>query len=361
MHSVIPTCALCTAVLVSMCADGPSERTNASPLAPWLIDDDEDDIILGGSGPINTIPTGIDEDDMLLGTPVSWPFGMPTLRTEMHLRRQQHGGGIYIAGPTLAELRRRRAAEAAEAEAETLRLLRSAGLRAAQAKGCLRKAPGLRRVRHDILRARLDCLRAILPPRATTSVLRGAPSLLIHTQFNASLHSKFRQLQRVTGLSASRIAIAAPSLLHLDAGGLATRVNGMQAALPGVQVSVILRRAPRLLSSKPETLRANFAALAAVLPPPADAAAIVERQPTLLGSSPDRLAEKIDLLEELTSEGERAALIGSPASFARTLTASLEVIGRLRVDHLHTSGSPRGITSIIFMPKRQWQQRQQNS
>ena len=69
--------------------------------------------------------------------------------------------------------------------------------------------------------------------------------------------------------------------------------------------------------------------------------------------------KKVRLLDELMTSEERSALIRRPASLARTLTASLEVIERLRSVPPRSNGRPRAIAGILFMPKRQWEQCQQ--
>ena len=89
------------------------------------------------------------------------------------------------------------------------------------------------------------------------------------------------------------------------------------------------------------------------LPAEVDVAQVVHLQPTLLASSRKRLAAKIALLRELCTDDEWAALL-QRTSFARALTASIDVIGRLRDAPRPEDGSPRPVTSILLMSKRQF-------
>ena len=111
-----------------------------------------------------------------------------------------------------------------------------------------------------------------------------------------------------------------------------------------------LQRVPRLLGFKAETLRAALDDLGAVLPDGVHVGSVVQRQPTLLGTSRVKLKAKCELLRELCSAEEWARLLES-TSFARALTASVEVIERLRVAPRPSGGGPRPVVRILLMTK----------
>ena len=90
---------------------------------------------------------------------------------------------------------------------------------------------------------------------------RGARwALLLHASLSASLPAKLAALSEATGLPPARACIAAPGLLLLDASQIATRRARLHDCLPAAGglrdcLPTLLRRAPRLLASKPESLR----------------------------------------------------------------------------------------------------------
>lgn len=328
----------------------------------------EDDIILGAAlperlaaedagTPLGVPPANADEidddDDVILGEPVEWPFGPPTLRTEMHLARDTRDEDLLVVWPSISELRAWKAAKAEEARAELASVLCNAGLCPAEAQRALRNAPRLGSLSKAMLVERLDIVRAAVPAGAAVDIINGAPTLLMHTRLSLTLPLKLRALADATGLTAERIAATAPALLLLDVNRLDTRLSGLRSALGpqnAPQLASILKRAPRLLACNPETVHANLAQLQCMLPAGVDVAAIVQRQPTLLAASSCRLEPKLTLLRELCTAEEWAQLINS-TSFARLLTASISVIERLRVVPIRPDGQPRAVVSLLLLTK----------
>ena len=133
----------------------------------------------------------------------------------------------------------------------------------------------------------------------------------------------------------------------------ARRFDSLVAALPGIDVLAIVQRAPRLLCRNPAAAGEAFAQLRGMLPEGADVEKVLFLQPTLLLVNNQRLGGKIELLRELCTDAEWEALLQS-GSFARSLTTSLEVIGRLRDAPAPADGSRAGL-SILLMSKRKYE------
>ena len=298
-----------------------------------------------------------------VGESVEWPFGPPILRTAMMGYTIYDDDGYPMPRPldnapdvieiSLHELRRRRRGkqEAVRAAVQE-KLCSEAGLTVSEVQRCFHHAPRLTKQPAKVVSERLDLLRATgLPPAAMKKLVLGAPSLLLHTNLNETLAEKLRVLTSATGLPVDRAVSAAPALLLLESGTLGQRLGQLQSALPEVDLPVILRRAPRLLGLRAESLRMALDELTALLAPlGADAADVVQRQPTLLATSRAKLATKLGLLRELCDESEWQALLLS-ASFGRTLTASVSVIERLRHAPRPADGEPRGVVKILLMSK----------
>lgn len=319
-----------------------------------------DDILVGEAAPRD--PEAVETEE-LIGERVEWPFGPPDLMHEIRLKRRTQGFPS-VDGPSLEQLRSRRKAEASQALAETQRILRLAGMRSAAVKRLLRAEPRVARLATATLRERVEYLTAALPRRGSVvSLLSGAPSLVLHTRLNETLPSKLARLEEVLGLESSHIARLTPSLLVLDAASLDARLERLTLALPELELDApklrsLMRRAPRLLAWRPESVRANFEALQALLPAEADAADVVRRQPTLLGGDhKSSLAPKLTLLRELCTAEEWGMLVRS-GSLARILTASISVLERLRTAPARSDGQPRGVTRILLMTKKQWEEAQ---
>ena len=84
-----------------------------------------------------------------------------------------------------------------------------------------------------------------------------------------------------------------------------------------------------------------------------DASDVVQRQPTLLLASRPKLAAKLDLLRELCSDAEWAALVRG-ASLGRALTASVNVIERLRHAPQPADGGARGVVKLLLMSQAEY-------
>ena len=293
-------------------------------------------------------------DGELLGTPVNWQFGRPVLRTAMRLRDAKRDGSP-INGPTSGQMRRQRSDELKEQRSEVRKVLRSVGISAAQADRCFRDAPRLPKQPARLLCERLEVLQAALPQPAVKQAVIGAPSLLLHTTLHLSLPEKLSVLGSVTGLAAERVVLAAPTLLLLDSAELHARAENLQAALPELELRSCLQRMPRLLGLRADTLRASFDELSAILPDGVHVGTVVQRQPTLIATSRVKLLAKCELLRELCSEEEWKRLLES-TSFARALTASVEVIERLRVAPKASGGGPRPVVKILLMAKADYAQ-----
>ena len=353
-----------TALLVSrprLCLqeDGPTVPPAVVGPLPDPADYDDETLLLGSPRRSAAFPEPDDDDEELIGEARSWPFGAPTLRTAAHLGQIPDDERPPAEGPTIAELRVRRSAAADAAEAEREELLRSAGLSSAsEVQRVLRNAPYLNLVEPAALAERLDALHAALPAQhARVKVLVGASSLLLHENLPETLPRKLRELEAIVGLPEERVAAAAPSLLMLDARGLEARLRGLREALPELCTEEVLRRAPRLLSCKPSRLRGAWELLAAELPREADLAAIFQAQPTLLATSLGTLRPKLRDLEELCTPSEWRALVGSPGSFARVLTASRALITeRLRAEpEVSADGSPRRVKHLLLMSRAEYE------
>ena len=322
---------VCCALLLTLCAD-PPPPTPTDP-TPELLD-----------------------DDVRLGEPMDWPFGKPLLRHKMY--RDEH----EEVTTSLEELRRRRAAGARDQRTTATKIVRSAGLSAAEAKRCLRYAPQISNLPGVVLSARLELLQAALPPRAVVQVLTGAPSLLMLPSLilKPRLSEKLAAISGATGLPAEVAVSKAPTLLLLNETTLHARAEGLQAALPKLDVPSILRRAPRMLCSKAETLRSAFDGLRedfAAMDPNGrlDVDALIQRQPTLLATSRDKIHAKAARLRELCTDEEWDRLVEG-SSFGRALTASLEVINRLSTAPRPEDRAPRPVVRILLMTRAEWSQ-----
>ena len=320
----------------------------------WLYGNE--DILLGTANPGDDV---LDEDDEIIGEAVDWPFGPPDLRTEIRIK-QLRGEFPKTTIISLKEQQQRREAEEAAALAETEELLRTVGLKANAAKRLLRAHPRIAKLPVEQLREHLAYIREVFPRGdAAASVVTGAQSLLGHAQLQETLPLKLATIERETGLDATQVALLAPSLLNLNEGSIHTRCERLLESLHELQLDAeglrsVLRRAPRLLHYKSETVRASFDELCRQLPADADAADVARRQPTLLGGNLEILCPKLDLLRELCSDAEWADLVRS-SSFARALTASTAVIERLRTLPARPDGSPRAIITTLLMTKGRWE------
>jgi hypothetical protein len=320
----------------------------------WLYGDE--DVLLGTADPGDDV---LDEDDEIIGEAVDWPFGPPDLRTEIRIK-QLRGEFPETTIISLKEQQQRREAEEAAALSETEELLRTVGLKAKAVKRLLRAHPRIAKLPVEQLREHLAYIREVFPRGdAAASVVTGAQSLLGHAQLQETLPLKLATIERETGLDATQVALLAPSLLNLNEGSMHARCERLQESLHELQLDAdglrsLLRRAPRLLHYKPESVRASFDELCRQLPADADAADVARRQPTLLGGNLEILCPKLDLLRELCSDAEWADLVRS-SSFARALTASTAVIERLRTLPARPDGSPRAIITTLLMTKGRWE------
>lgn len=230
----------------------------------------------------------------------------------------------------------------------------------ADAARCMRLAPQLRMLPQKEAQQRLEVLQQAIPDaNVLRHVLLGAPSLLLQSSLPRSLPSKFEAVSAATGLPVERACCAAPALLLLNATKLSERLDRVSECLPEeltAQLPSMIRRAPRLLGYRPESLRAAFDELHALLPPECDAADMVARQPTLLANSHERLRSKLERLRAVCTPSEFRALCGS-ASLGRALTASDAVIERLRRAEDGERGveEPRPVVKILLMTRREWE------
>ena len=279
----------------------------------------------------------------------------------MHLRRRDTEG--IEQGPSLAEVRRMRKAEVADSLRETRRILRAAGLRMAAVDRVLRMEPRVARLSPSTLRVRVDELMDILAEREiVASLVCAAPSLLLHVRLRETLPAKLTMIERETGIQASRVASLAPAQLTLDPTAVAARTRRLREVLqPELAFDAdtwrgILRRTPRLLSYKPETLRARLDGLCRELPAEVEIADVVRRQPGLLGTDPAKVRAKLDLLRELCTADEWSLIMQS-SSFARVLTTSAAVMERLRTIVPPSDGALRPVLRILLMTRRQWADR----
>ena len=189
-----------------------------------------------------------------------------------------------------------------------------------RAARCMRLAPQLRMLPPKAAQERLEVLQQAIPDtRVLRHVLLGAPSLLLQSSLPRSLPSKFEAVSAATGLPTERACYAAPALLLLDATKLSERLDRVSACLPELseQLPSMIRRAPRLLGYRPESLRAALDELHALLPPECDAADMVARQPTLLAHSHARLRSKLERLRALCTPSEFRALCASASLLRR--------------------------------------------
>ena len=361
MHVALRATTSAAVFLLRMCADPlPPSVPPPPPSPPAVVD-------------------AVDPNE-LIGEAMEWPHGRPTLRTELHtnLRFKDRnddgtGEGIYYAVPpqerwgqtkrpeqrvisyTTEEMRAYRKAEAMRQMSDLERVFEETlGLDAAEVGRCFRAEKSLLALAPDVLRHRIGGLCTYLDKPSAKSVVLGAPRLLLHANLRHTLPEKLRELCDVTGLPAERIALSAPTLIGLDAAKVRARFDSLVAALPGIDVLAIVQRAPRLLCRNPAAAGEAFAQLRGMLPEGADVEKVLFLQPTLLLVNNQRLGGKIELLRELCTDAEWEALLQS-GSFARALTTSLEVIGRLRDAPAPADGSPRPVVSILLMSKRKYE------
>ncbi|EOD27503.1 hypothetical protein EMIHUDRAFT_443168 [Emiliania huxleyi CCMP1516] len=132
------------------------------------------------------------------------------------------------------------------------------------------------------------------------------------------LAARVEALQAATDLPALRLVSHEPGMLSLDHTHVAARCAALSAALGGgVEVGLVLRRAPRLLSRSPARVQRTLAALRDLLEPLGlDALQLVRHQPTLLllTSPAAALAPKLSRLRALTTEAEWAQLAATRAA-----------------------------------------------
>ena len=255
------------------------------------------------------------------------------------------------------ELRALRASEREEEEARLRAAFKRAGMTTAGAKRLLGRHKSVQKLSAGTLAARVEALNDALPPAAVKRVVSGAPLVLLH-DLPTTLPTKLEAVSGVMGGDVGSAVAAAPALLLVDHTRLAARREQLQQLLGGVNVSSVLRRAPRLLGRSEESLRASLAALGALgLPAHVDAKALAVAQPTLLGYDANKtLAPKLRRLRALCTEGEWAQLMAyGPSTIARVLACSAEVLERLAVVPREPAGE-RKVATLLTMPRRKFEQ-----
>ena len=328
----------------------------------------ETEELLIGKGPDPSDAAAAD-DELLIGRPKEWPHGRPTLREEMWRRNDARKEPEVIV-ISIDDLRARDAADKADRFAAIVSVLSatsgSAAAATADAKRCFKLCAGLKVLSAETTRERLSILAQALPDaHARRRVLLGAPSLLLHVNLAETLPRKLAALAMATGQAAERTCAAAPGLLLLDHEQLESRLARLRDALPdelSVHLPRMLRRYPRLLSRRPEVVRAAYEALVELLPPTCDVARAVGAYPSLLATSPDRLRAKVDTLRRYCTEAEWHG-VWTSASLGRVLTVSDAVLERLRRGGAAEAPSdggapPRPVVRTLLMAKREWSRRQ---
>ena len=306
----------------------------------------------------------IDDGDMeLIGESIDWPFDPPWLRAAMYGYPTYDEDGFPIevednhpevVNRSIGELRRRRLSDAKQrAMAVSEAIQSAAGLTDSECARCLRLAPRLATLPVEQVHERLELLLELLPRAAVRKVVQGAPQLLQQASLRESLPARLRALVTTTGLAAERVASTAPALLLFSEAALLKRADELRATLPELELPSILRRAPRLLHLRAETIREAMDELVVLLPEGSNVRDVVQRQPTLLLASRPKLAAKLGLLRELCSDAEWASLVCS-ASLGRALTASTTVIERLRDAPRPADGGPRGVVKLLLMSRAEY-------
>ena len=372
MHPTVRCAAATAATLLVMCADPP--RTSEAiqlPADPARYMAATDNLLLGKAREV--VAGEEQEDEELIGKAYEWPHPRPVMRDAIRrknlamARRGSEANELVVI--SLDDLRDRRAADKADCSAAIVAVFAASATSSAaaetDARRCFKLCPELHALTAAATRERLALLEHLLPDaHARRRVLLGAPSLLLHVQLSETLPRKLAALTEATGLTAERACAAAPGLLLFDHEQLEGRLARLRNGLPdelAIALPSMLRRYPRLLARRPETLRNAYDALCKVLPPECDVVQVVVSQPSLLAQTTVRMRTKLDKLRGYCTPTEWRNVCAS-SSLGRVLTASDEVLERLQRDDDDDDGDddddkPRAVVSTLLMTRQQWAQR----
>ena len=332
---------------------------------------EDDDALIGSQ----TIVRSADHDDQLIGESIP-ANALPPRVSDIHLaerRMREWDGrqGVPYASPpplpplepkeglSITETREALLGAASALAAENRASLLGAGVGSRKADALLRKYPELKTIPSDVLAHRVTLLRELLGSRdAAVAVISNAPYLLSQSDLSRTLPVRLSTLYKLTGLSTIQLTRAAPGLLYLDAQDMPERYQRLRSALPeSFELQEALRRAPLLLTRRPETVASRLAAVESALAPNGKCAArLVQLQPTLhANSAKGTLEPKLRRLRDLCSDAEWQLLTTSKlAALARALTCSAGVIERLAEVPPYDSGRPRPFFRIIQASKTAW-------
>ncbi|CAM9463181.1 unnamed protein product [Choristocarpus tenellus] len=122
-----------------------------------------------------------------------------------------------------------------------------------------------------------------------------------------------------------------PTILGLDIeGNVAPRVKDIETLLPGQNITMIVHKAPRLLTSDVSGVASKLASLRWLLGPKADLPKIIRRSPALLLSNVENtVATKFRKLEELFPSADVVKMVEKDATvlfydFENTLQMKVE-------------------------------------
>jgi hypothetical protein len=274
---------------------------------------------------------------------------------------------INVTGPSLSDIKERKASQLRENTAALRARLSAVGIGKSATtqmvqqqwmSAALQPIPGSDGA--CIAVRQFDSLQEVLVHKAAVkSVLLRHAQLLLSREMD--LGARIRALSNATGLSPLRIALSQPGLLSLDHSRIDARVRALQSELSGVELRPLLFRAPRLISRSPEHVRTTLADLDALAGPAGLCARqLVQAQPSLLmyRSASASVAPKLDRLRQLTTDAEWAQLVGKGGgSLPRILTSSLGRIDRLlRVPRPPPDGRSRSVTTILQMSDRKFEE-----
>ena len=191
---------------------------------------------------------------------------------ELQMSRDDQTELIVVNGVSPKELRARRAAQQ-RANAATLReRLCSLGVAGASVTRLLATPAVLAATAPSadggtcLALRQLETLLHLLPEEGVAGVLRRHGRLLLSREMD--LAARVEALQAATDLPALRLVSHEPGMLSLDHTHVAARCAALSAALGGgVEVGLVLRRAPRLLSRSPARVQRTLAALRDLLEP----------------------------------------------------------------------------------------------